>query len=211
MSSSCFERQRRGAGSGLLFVIAGPSGAGKDTLIDGAMSRLPHLAHSISHTTRAPRPGEIDGTHYFFLSIERFLREIEENEFLEHAVYVGDHYGTSRTHVQSLIAEGNDVLLDIDVQGAAILREADLSGCQVVTVFVMPSTLAQLGERLRCRGSDSEEKIRRRLETAEEEVKRIPEYDYLVINNQLDDAVAEVCGIIVAERARVVRPTTACR
>jgi len=211
MSSSCFERQRRGAGSGLLFVIAGPSGAGKDTLIDGAMSRLPHLAHSISHTTRAPRPGEIDGTHYFFLSIERFLREIEENEFLEHAVYVGDHYGTSRTHVQSLIAEGNDVLLDIDVQGAAILREADLSGCQVVTVFVMPSTLAQLGERLRCRGSDSEEKIRQRLETAEEEVKRIPEYDYLVINNQLDDAVAEVCGIIVAERARVVRPTTACR
>jgi len=203
MSSSRYAAHRKGAGNGLLFVIAGPSGAGKDTLIDGAMARLPHLAHSISHTTRQPRPGEVHGQHYFFLPSSVFEREIEQGEFLEHAVYVGDHYGTSRTHVQSLIDAGNDVLLDIDVQGAAILQHASIPDCTVVAVFVMPSTLTQLEERLRCRGSDSEPKIRKRLEVAEEEIKRIPEYDYLVINDRLDDAVTEVCGIIMAERARV--------
>lgn len=188
---------------GRLFVISAPSGAGKTTILKRVMTRIPRLVFSISHTTRKPRPGEMDGRDYYFTDRSRFLEMVEQNRFLEYAKVHANLYGTSREGVDEQLAKGIDVILDIDVQGAAILRKSgSVDGAHV---FIAPPGLVELERRLRSRGTESEEQLLVRLANAEKEMRAAGEYDYLIVNDQLDEAVDLLCSIIVAERARFFR------
>ena len=203
--SSDLSTHRRGAGSGLVFVVAGPSGAGKNSVIDAVMERLDGLAFSVSYTSRPRREGEVDGENYVYVTGEAFDRLVEEGEFIEHVVYSGHQYGTSRGQIARRLTEGLDVILQIEVQGARRIREDGIAGCRVVHVFLTPSSLDRLGERLRARGTETEEQIARRLAVAADEIRQIEAFEYLVINDDFDRAVDELAGIIVAERARIIR------
>jgi len=193
---------RRNVGSGLAVIVAGPSGAGKSSVIGRAMDDLPGLSFSVSYTTRARRPEETDGVDYHFVSPAQFSELVEEGEFVEHVTYLGDRYGTSRRQIEAVVDRGHDVILNIDVEGAKLVRISKLGAIHVVYVFLVPSSVERLGERLRSRGTESEAEIERRLAIATQELAAVPLFDYIVINDALETAVDELRSIIVAERSR---------
>jgi guanylate kinase len=188
---------------GKLFVISAPSGTGKTTLLKRVMTQLPNLSFSVSHTTRPPRPGERNGVDYHFISRTEFLSMIDQGLFLEHAEVHGNLYGTSRATIDRQRMAGIDVILDIDVQGASILRRSQQF--EATSIFISPPSLAELEERLRGRGTESEETIAIRLANARIELQAVKEYEYLVINDLLEETVDLLSSIIVAERARAHR------
>jgi guanylate kinase len=179
-----------------VFVITGPSGVGKGTLISRLLERVPDLELSISATTREPREGEVDGRDYHFLSREEFDRRMEEEDFLEFANYSGNRYGTLRSEVRSRLAEGRSVVLEIEVQGARQVRAAMRESVQV---FIEPPSPAVLRQRLESRGTDSPEAIDSRLEVAEQELAAADEFAYRVVNDDLDRASAELEEIVRTE------------
>jgi len=188
---------------GKLFVISAPSGAGKTTLLKLVMAEVPGLVFSISHTTRTPRPGERDGVDYRFVSREKFVKMIDQGLFLEYAEVHDNLYGTSIGAIGAQLEEGLDVVLDVDVQGAAILRrEKQLDATHI---FISPPTIAELERRLRGRGTESEQVIQLRLKNAANEMQAAKDYEYLVINEKIDESAHLLAAIIVAERARAHR------
>ncbi len=187
---------------GQLFIVSAPSGTGKTTLIERLVRELPHLRMSRSYTSRAARPGETDGVDYNFISRQDFDARIAEGGFLEWADVFGNCYGTSREDTEQVLAAGDDLVLVIDVQGA---RQVRVSGLATTTIFVLPPSADILEQRLRGRSCDSEEQIRRRLTVARDEVSDVGAYDYVVVNDDLDAAVARLKAVVVAERARTGR------
>lgn len=186
----------------LLVVVSAPSGAGKTSLCKEAVHRIPGLAHSVSYTTRAPRSHEVDGRDYHFVDEAAFQDLVKSDAFAEWATVHGHLYGTSRHLLEARHAAGEDVILDVDTQGAAQLRQVYPDG---VFVFVLPPSWEQLEQRLRKRRSDAPEEIERRLKRAREEMKYFTEYDYVIINEVLERAVGDLCAIITAERCRSLR------
>lgn len=187
---------------GLLVVISGPSGAGKGTVCDFLRRRNPALAYSVSATTRPPRPGEKDGVNYFFISREEFTARIGRGEFLEWAEVYGNLYGTPRPYVEKMLTAGRDVLLEIDTQGALQVKANCPSG---VFIFLLPPSLAELEKRITQRGTETESERLRRLSAARDEIARVRSYNYLVINDEVEQAVTRVEAILTAEHARVER------
>lgn len=183
---------------GILFIMTGASGVGKDTIRHAALPDIDDLYYSISATTRTRRPGETHGKQYYFYDTETFESMIEHDELLEYAEYVGDYYGTPSAPVEEKLASGYDVLLELELVGA---REAKRKVPEAVMMFIAPPSLSELERRLRGRGTDSEEKIQKRLTRAREEIKAIREFDYLIINDLLATAVKDFRSIICAERA----------
>ncbi|MDH7497607.1 MAG: guanylate kinase [Syntrophomonadaceae bacterium] len=187
---------------GILFVISGPSGVGKGTLRERLLARESQLVYSISATTRLPRPGERHGREYFFVSQAEFERLIREHQLLEWAFVYGNYYGTPRPFVLETLARGQDVLLEIDIQGAMQIKRRFPQG---VFVFIMPPSMPELARRLAARGQDPPETIARRLAQYEEEIGHVKDYEYMVVNDQLECAVDELMAIVTAERCRVSR------
>jgi guanylate kinase len=185
---------------GLLFVVSAPSGAGKTSLCRAITDSLEALTHSISYTTRKPRPGEIDGRDYYFVSQERFQAMVKAGDFAEWAEVHSNFYGTSRRVLDDMISKGIDIILDIDTQGAKQIKTKFKSA---VFIFIMPPTLDILEERLRNRKSDHEDEIRKRMRRAREEIKDYALYDYLVVNRDFDRALIELRSIVIAERCRI--------
>ncbi len=183
---------------GRLFVIAAPSGTGKTSLVRALMERSPSLAFSISHTTRKPRPNEIDGRDYHFTDRSRFEGMISQGEFLEHAEVFDNLYGTGRRNVESALEAGRDLLLEIDWQGAAQVR-ARLP--EAIDVFILPPSREALEQRLRGRGTDSEEVIQRRLQDSVTELSRWHEFRYVVVNEHFDRALADLQHIVAGDAA----------
>lgn len=184
---------------GLLLVISGPSGSGKGTVLKELFKINKNLAYSVSATTRNARPGEVEGRDYFFLSLNEFESMIEKDGLLEYANYCGNYYGTPRKAVEERRAAGMDVILEIDVQGALKIREK----CpDAVMIFIMPPSLKVLAKRLRGRGTEDEEKVNKRLATAKNEIMSADKYDYIVVNDALEDAVNSVGSIIKAEKQK---------
>ncbi len=186
---------------GVAFIFSAPSGAGKTTLAQRLLSELDGIQPSISTTTRKPRPGEQEGRDYFYTDIDSFKTQIEVGRFLEYAEVFGNYYGTSRASVESMLSVGVDVILDIDWQGARQIR-ANMPQEDVVSLFIAPPGLDVLRERLEGRGQDDAEVIDRRMAQAYAEMSHWNEYDYLVINDDLEQAGAEMLSIIRAERIR---------
>ena len=182
--------------NGILVVISGPSGAGKGTIVGRILTELDNIGFSTSMTTRGPREGEVDGRDYFFVTEEEFKKAIEEDAFVEYANVHGNYYGTPKSEVASRLEQGMNVLLDIDVQGAMNVKKQMPEG---VFIFISPPSMEELRARLEGRGKDSAEDIERRLKNAEGEMKLIGEYDYHVVNDDLDTAVKEVKEIIIKE------------
>jgi guanylate kinase len=201
--SSDITARRKGIGHGLAFVVSGPSGAGKNSVINRAMETISDLRYSVSYTTRPRREHEVDGVDYLFVRREEFTRRVANGDFVEHVTYLGDLYGTSRSQIDGVVAQGLDVILNIDVEGAKLVRRTGLGDHTVAFVFLVPSSLARLEERLRTRGTESDEQIAERLEVATREMEAISVFDYLEINNDLETAVAELQAIITAERLRI--------
>jgi guanylate kinase len=182
-----------------VFVISAPSGAGKTTLVQLLMERIPNLYFSISHTTRPPREGEKEGIDYFFVTNAVFQQMISGQDFLEWAEVHGHYYGTSKRMVESAEEAGKDLILDLDVQGAASVRRILP---EVTSIFIMPPSYKSLRARLVRRRTDREEQIEQRLENAREEIQRYREYDSIVINEELDTASENLCGIIRSKRCQ---------
>jgi guanylate kinase len=185
--------------TGTLYIISAPSGAGKTSLVKAMLEVTPKLTVSISHTTRAPRPGETDGVEYHFIDVETFRSMIQDNAFLEHAQVFDNFYGTSRSAALDLLKLGIDVILEIDWQGARQVRTM-IPGA--VSIFILPPSRQALEERLRARGQDSSEVIERRMQDAISEISHYAEFDYLVINNDFELALDELRAIITARRLR---------
>ncbi len=179
---------------GKVFVITGPSGVGKGTLIERLLEQIPELELSISATTREPRPGELDGRDYHFLSPEEFRRRLEAGDFLEHAGYSGNYYGTLREEVERRVAKCHSVVLEIEVQGARQVRDA--LGDDAVLIFIAPPDEAMLRERLEGRGTDSAEDIEQRLRTAEVELAARAEFPLEVVNDDLQKAASDLEGLV---------------
>lgn len=190
------------SGGGLIVVISGPSGAGKGTIAEAAMQHFPRLGRSVSATTRAPRAGEVEGEHYVFTSRDEFRAMVECGEMLEWTAYLGESYGTPRAQVERRLAAGGGVLFEVDVRGARSIKAAYP---EAVLVFVAPPSWEVLAARLAARQSETEGALARRLEVARSEVARVGEYDYVIINDALDEAVSLLCAIIRAELARPSR------
>lgn len=190
---------------GLMFVLSSPSGAGKTTLARKLLEIDNNVALSISATTRAKRPGEVEGRDYYFVDAGRFEQMARSNELLEHAIVFGNRYGTPRTPVEAALAAGKDVLFDIDWQGTQQLREKAES--DLVTVFLLPPTITELERRLKSRAQDSDDVIRSRMSRASHEMSHWAEYDYVVINHDLARTFEEVRGILYAERLKRRRQT----
>lgn len=199
MSSSSGQIRRN---RGLLIVLSGPSAAGKNTLLNALMERLSDIKYSVSATTRAPRPGEQDGVNYYFLTREEFERRAAQGEFLEWAEFCGNLYGTPRKYVEEVLASGQDIIMDIDIQGAKQVRKAMP---EAVSVFLMPPSAEELRKRIVKRGKDSEEAIRQRLSQVDREIQAVFDYDYVILNDDLERAVGRLVSIILAERSRVPR------
>jgi guanylate kinase len=195
---------------GLVIVISAPSGGGKSSLCQRLLNWSPNLIYSVSCTTRAPRGGEQDGQDYFFLGRDEFERRIAAGDFLEHAQYNGHYYGTPRRFLEEQVAAGKDVLLDIEVQGAAQVAQRVRGGGfaypeSLVMIFLMPPSLELLETRLRRRATDSDETIRKRLALAQQEMTHWREYDYVIVSGHLDDDFAQGKAILVAEKCRASR------
>jgi guanylate kinase len=184
---------------GILFVVSAPSGAGKTTLCKGITDSLENLTHSISYTTRTPRPGEVDGRDYYFVTSERFKDMVQAGDFAEHAKVHANLYGTSKRVLNDMIKEGVDVILDIDTQGARQIKEHYASA---IFIFIMPPSMAILEERLRNRRSDREDEIRKRMQRAADEIRDYALYDYIVVNRDFERALSELRSIVIAERCR---------
>ncbi|MCL2568929.1 MAG: guanylate kinase [Oscillospiraceae bacterium] len=185
---------------GKLFILSGPSGSGKSTILKGVFEQLPDAHFSVSATTRHPRPGEIDGREYLFIEEQTFLKQQAEGGFLESNHHFGNWYGTPLPPVKAQLDAGHDVFLDIEVEGAAKVRE---KMPEAVAIFLFPPSIAILEQRLRTRGTDTEEKILNRLGRAREEYAKAHFYDYLVINDTAEEAVSEVLAIIKAEHCKL--------
>jgi guanylate kinase len=190
---------------GLMFVLSSPSGAGKTTLSRLLIERMPGLKMSVSATTRPIRPGEADGRDYFFVDPHRFEQMVKRGELLEWATVFDNRYGTPRVPVETALSAGQDVLFDIDWQGTQQLREK--ARADVVSVFILPPSAADLEKRLHTRAQDSAEVIRARMSRATHEMSHWAEYDYIVINHNVDEAFAEVQSILKAERLKRERRT----
>jgi len=187
---------------GVLYVISAPSGAGKTSICKEILTALPNLRQSISFTTRAVRPGESNGVDYHFVERDRFERMVADGEFAEWAEVHGNCYGTAHATLKSASDEGADLLLDIDVQGAAQLRKSGLDG---VFIFILPPDMQELRRRLQFRNTDSEEVIDRRMTNATGEIQEAPRFDYLIVNDDLPRAVSLIQAIMTAEAARTYR------
>ncbi|EEU6052338.1 guanylate kinase [Salmonella enterica] len=187
---------------GTLYIVSAPSGAGKSSLIQALLKTQPlyDTQVSVSHTTRAPRPGEVHGEHYFFVNHDEFKTMIGREAFLEHAEVFGNYYGTSRETIEQVLATGVDVFLDIDWQGAQQIRE---KMPQARSIFILPPSKIELDRRLRGRGQDSEEVIAKRMAQAVAEMSHYAEYDYLIVNDDFDTALSDLKTIIRAERLRM--------
>jgi guanylate kinase len=192
------------AGPGLLFVVSGPSGAGKDTLVDALRARMPRIRYSVSSTTRDPRPGEVDGQHYFFLTHDEFERRREAGDFLEWRVYNGNLYGTPRDYVERTLADGYDVIMKPEVNGALAVQQAYPGA---VLIFLVPDRFSYLRDRLLARRTETNEEIASRLEIAHEEMKSIRRFDYIIVNEQhrAEEAVEDLEAVLHAERFRIHR------
>ena len=188
--------------SGILFVVSSPSGGGKGTLIQRVLKRLPNLSYSISYTTRKPRNGELNGREYFFVTREKFTEMVEQNDFLEWANVHSHLYGTSRRQIARDVSLGRDIVLEVDVQGAASIRNLI---SDAVSVFIMPPSLEVLRERLISRGTDSPDDLAVRLRNAPEELKSYKTFDYVIINDDAEEAAAKLMSIIQSERLRLSR------
>ncbi len=184
---------------GTLFIVAAPSGAGKSSIVNACLARDANIALSISFTSRAPRPGERHAEHYHFIGEAEFQAMIDAGDFFEHARVHGDWKGTARQSVEPLLAQGRDVLLEIDWQGARQVRQRVPDA---VSVFILPPSRAALEERMRKRGQDSEATIAQRLAAAREEMSHYGEFDYVIVNEHFDTAVDDMCAIFIASRLR---------
>ncbi len=186
---------------GILFVVSAPSGTGKSTLCQN-MRQTPDLHYSVSCTTRRPRPGEIDGEDYYFLSEETFIKMVKQGEMLEHARVHNNYYGTIKKYVLDILDRGVDVLLDIDVQGAATIRNNPDPRIRsaLVDVFIMPPTMTELERRLRKRGTESEEEIQRRLQTGQYEMSQWPLFRYTILSSSTEEDLQKFRAIVRAER-----------
>jgi guanylate kinase len=188
---------------GIIFIVSGPSGAGKSTLVEALVTRVPDLTLSISYTTRPPRPGERDGREYHFVDRDGFQRRREAHVFAEWAEVHGSLYGTIRAPLDDAVAEGRDMLLDIDVQGARHLKRSYKEAA--VAVMVFPPSWDELERRLRARRTEDDATVVRRLRRAREEAEALREYDYWLVNGDVERSVAGLQAIVVAERAKVAR------
>ena len=190
---------------GLMFVLSSPSGAGKSTLARMLIDKMPDLRMSVSVTTRARRPGEVDGEHYHFIDKPKFDAMVKASELLEHATVFDNSYGTPRKAVEDALSSGQDVLFDIDWQGTQQLREK--ARADVVSVFILPPSAADLEKRLHTRAQDSDDVIAGRMSRASHELSHWAEYDYVVTNSELDEAYSQVLTILKAERLKRERQT----
>ncbi|WP_374496376.1 guanylate kinase [Zoogloea sp.] len=184
---------------GTLFIVTAPSGAGKTTLVSGLLARDPLVTLSVSYATRAPRAGEVHGTHYHFVDVPTFRSLRDKGEFLEWAEVHGNYYGTSRAWLETQIAAGNDILLEIDWQGAQQVRKVFP---KAVGVFILPPSVEELERRLRGRGTDAEEVIARRVLGARGEMRHVAEFDYVIINEDLPTALEDLVAVVRASRLR---------
>jgi guanylate kinase len=191
--------------AGLLFIVSAPSGAGKTTLVERLVEQVPHLRMSRSYTSRTARSGETDGVDYNFVTRDRFDSMIAADQFLEWADVFGNRYGTAAADTERLLAQGDDVVLVIDVQGA---RKVRARGIRTVGIFVMPPSFEVLERRLRGRSKDAEPAIQRRLQVARDEVAAFAEYDFVVVNDEIAAAVDRLRSIVTSERARLQRMRT---
>ena len=187
---------------GLLIVLSGPSGSGKNTVCDMAKEVMPNIWESVSMTSRKPRKGEVDGKDYYFVSEEEFEKNIEDGKMLEHAKFAGNYYGTPRESVQKQLDAGKDVLLVIEIQGALQIKEKI---SQALFVFLLPPSMKELKRRLRMRKTETEEKLMERFETAYKEINELPKYNYVIVNDKADEAARKLEAIINAEKCRVDR------
>ncbi|MSQ59526.1 MAG: guanylate kinase [Betaproteobacteria bacterium] len=185
-----------------LFIVCAPSGAGKTSLVNALLARDPAIELSVSYTTREPRPGETDGRQYHFVTRAKFQEMLEQGAFLESAQVHGNYYGTSQAWISDRMKKGADLLLEIDWQGAAQVRTLFP---QCVSVFIVPPSAAALRERLTNRGQDSAAVIERRLAAARDEISRVSEFDYVIINQRFEDAVEDLHSIVRAQRLRAAR------
>ena len=184
---------------GILIVVSAPAGCGKDTILEQALKKNSNLYYSVSATSRAARPGEIDGTSYFFRTREEFEAMIAGGELLEYAEYCGNYYGTPKKAVNDMLEVGKDVILKIEIQGAANVKKI-FPDCTMV--FILPPSFAELDRRLHKRGTETEDVIKTRLDTAKKELEFARNYDYLVTNAELDDAVDDFLAVVRAEKCR---------
>jgi guanylate kinase len=185
--------------SGNLFIISAPSGAGKTSMVSALLNSNQQIALSISYTTRAPRAGETNGKDYHFVSREMFLEMAKDGDFLESAEVYGNLYGTSQSWIEQQLGSGQDILLEIDWQGAAQVRKLMP---QAISIFILPPSLAALESRLNGRGQDSAEVIARRLQAAQEDISHVAEFDYVIINDKLDEALRQLDAVITAASLR---------
>jgi guanylate kinase len=185
--------------SGNLFIISAPSGAGKTSLVSALLKQNRQIALSISYTTRPPRPGEMNGTDYHFISREMFLEMAKDGDFLESAEVYGNFYGTSQPWIEKKLAAGNDILLEIDWQGATQVRKLMP---QAISIFILPPSLQALETRLKGRGLDSAEVIARRMQAAQEDISHVAEFDYVIINDKLDEALRQLDAVVITTGLR---------
>jgi len=200
MTNNFTRRSRKG----ILFVISAPSGGGKSTLVKRVIGSLPNMQLSVSHTTRSIRQGEEEGRDYYFVSKDTFKGMIERGEFLEWADVFGNYYGTSYKSIETATAAGKDLILDIDIQGADQLRK---KGCECSYIFVLPPSISLLMARLEARGTNSQDDIKTRIGKAREEISHYKDYDYIVVNDRLEEAAGSLESIIIAERSRLKNMT----
>ena len=187
---------------GNIFVVTAPSGAGKTTLVAALLAADQQIKLSVSYTTRAPREGEIDGINYHFVSREAFIAMLQRSEFLESAEVYGNFYGTSQLWIQQQLDAGNDILLEIDWQGAQQVRKLFP---QAIGVFILPPSLQALEQRLRGRGTDSEESISKRIASAREEITHVDEFDFVIVNEVMDEAIKDLISLVRAPRLGIAR------
>ncbi len=187
---------------GRIYVIAAPSGAGKSTLVNALCKIDPQVQLSISHTTRPMRTGETDGVNYFFVTVDSFKVMIEANEFLEYAQVYDNYYGTNINTIKKFLATGKDIILEIDWQGAQQIRKMFNDA---VLIFILPPSLEVLAQRLSARNTDSQEVIEKRLSLAMSDISHAPEFDYLIVNDNFETALQDLCSIIRAPRNKTVR------
>ena len=185
---------------GNLIILSGPSGVGKGTVLSALMKEYDDIHYSVSATTRKPRVGEEEGNDYYFMSEEKFESLVEKNEFLEWAQVHNNYYGTPKKYVEKNLEQGEDVILEIDIQGAQQIKEKYPHG---VFIFLLPPSLEELKSRIHRRGTETEKAIQTRMKNAEKEMDKVEDYDYAVVNDQIEDAINKLKSIIIAERCKV--------